>query len=87
MLYLNNSGSRWITADMRFVLVMPDGMRKVRTARCYESFGNFAVTIYRIGSKQFAGLAKDCNGYETHAEGVTGDDALPHIFHEKSRVY
>lgn len=87
ILYLNNSGHRWITSDMRFVLVMPNGTRKVRLARCYESFGNFALTIYRVGSKQFAGFAKDREGYETREEGVTGDDALPHIFHEKSRAY
>ena len=47
-LYLNNGGSRWVTPDMRFVLVLPDGTRKVRLAEYYESFGNFAVSWHAV---------------------------------------
>lgn len=80
-LYLNNSGSRWVTQDMRFVLVMSDGTKRVRIADYYESFGNFALTCYRVKGKQFAGLAKSHDGLETRDDKATGQDALPHIFH------
>ena len=79
--YLNNSGSRWVTRDMRFVLVLPDGTRKVRLADCYEAFGNFAATLYRYKGKRYHALAKSCTGHETRLDTETGIDALPHIFH------
>lgn len=83
LLYLNNSGSRWITGDMRFVLVMPDGTRRVRKADCYESFGNFAATCYRIKGKRFRGLATAHDGSEMRDPDAQGDAALPHIFHKE----
>ena len=46
MYYLNNSGSRWVTDDMRFVLVLPDGTRTVRKARYCYSLGNFGCLAY-----------------------------------------
>jgi hypothetical protein len=85
-LYLNNDGSRWVTQDMRFVLVLADGTRTVRLADCYESFGNFAATLYRYKGKRYSGLAKSNDGYETRDDSATGIDALPHIFHDKSGV-
>lgn len=83
-LYLNNSGSKWIDidkAEMRFVLVLPDGTRKVRQADYYEAFGNFAATVYRYQGKRFHGLAKSSDGLETRSGNETGQDNLPHIFH------
>lgn len=87
-LYLNNDGSRWIDTDkrqMKFVLVLPDGTKKVRQADYYESFGNFAATAYRYQGKRYRGLAKAHDGSEVRDDQVTGTDALPHIFHEKSK--
>jgi hypothetical protein len=84
-LYLNNNGSRWIDtslAAMNFILVLPDGTRKLRKADYYESFGNFAATCYRYQGKRFRGLAKSCDGYETRSGKETGLDKLPHIFHK-----
>lgn len=83
-LYLNNDGSRWVTQDMRFVLVLPDGTRKVRLAEFYESFGNFARTCYRVKGKRFFGLAKAHDGSEMRDDKATGDMALPHIFHKEA---
>jgi hypothetical protein len=82
-LYLNNSGSRWIIpGDMKFVLVLPDGTRKLRKADYYESFGNFAATCYRYKGKRYSGLARSHDGYETRDPLTTGMNKLPHIFHE-----
>lgn len=82
-LYLNNDGSRFVTRDMRFVLVMPDGTRTVRLADHYESFGNFAATAYRIKGKRYRGLAKAHDGSDLRDPAATGDAALPHIFHRE----
>ena len=86
-LYLNNDGSRWIETDkaeMRFVLVLPDGTRKVRQADYYESFGNFAATRYRYQGKRYSGLAKAHDGSSVRDPEATGQNALPHIFHDRS---
>lgn len=83
-LYLNNSGSRWIDSDkaeMRFVLVMPDGSRRVRSMVCWEALGNFARIVYRVNGRTCYGSPKSADNMETHADGVTGDAALPHVFH------
>ena len=83
-LYLNNTGHRWIDTDksvMRFVLVLPDGQRKVRHADCYEAFGNFAVLCYRYQGKRFRGFPKSASGFDTRVEG---ESLAPHIFHAKS---
>jgi len=80
-LYLNNSGSRWVTRDMRFVLVLPDGTRRVRLADCYESFGNWVARLYRYRGKRYSGLAKAHDGSDMRDPQATGNDALPHIFH------
>lgn len=90
VLYLNNNGSRWITLkagrgskrDMAFVIVMPDGSKRIRQADYYESFGNLAATCYRIAGKRYSGLAKAHDGSDMRDPGVTGQDALPHIFHQ-----
>lgn len=80
-LYLNSDGSRWITNDMRFVLVLPDGTCKLRHADYYYSFGNFAGIAYSYQGKRYSGLPKSCDGFETRSGNETGNDALPHIFH------
>ena len=80
-LYLNNWGSRWVTQDMRFVLVLPDGGRRIRLADWYEAFGNFAATGYRYRGKRYAGLAKAHDGSELRNHEAKGQDALPHIWH------
>jgi len=82
-LYLNNSGSRWVDRDMRFVLVLPDGTRKVRLADCYESFGNFAATLYRYKGRRYSGLPKAHDGFDLRDPQAKGNDALPHIFHRE----
>jgi hypothetical protein len=85
ILYLNNSGDRWIDSDkkeMQFVLVLPDGTKKVRKADYYESFGNFAATVYRYKGQRFHGLAKAHDGSDTRDPQATGQNALPHIFHK-----
>ena len=84
-LYLNNNGSRWIDTSlgaMNFVLVLPDGTRKLRKSDYYESFGNFAATCYRYKGKRYCGLAKSSDGMETRTGNETGLDKLPHIFHK-----
>ena len=80
-LYLNNDGSRWVDQDMRFVLVMPDGTRKVRLAEYYYSLGNFAGIAYRLQGKLFHGMPKASDGSETRLDSETGDASLPHVFH------
>jgi hypothetical protein len=82
-IYLNNDGSRMVTQDMRFVLVLPDGTRKVRLAEFYASFGNFSVTHYRYKGKHCGGLPKAHDGSETRDPQATGDAALPHVFHRE----
>lgn len=84
-LYLNNSGDKWVTQDMRFVLVMPDGTRKVRLAEYYYSFGNFAGIAYKFKGKIHFGLPKSFDGYETPNPKATGNDALQHVFHKDAR--
>lgn len=83
-LYLNNDGSRWVTRDMRFVLVMPDGSRSVRIADHFYAFGNFAGITYRVRGKRYSGLPKAHDGSETRDGTAQGLDALPHIFHTNS---
>ena len=84
-LYLNNDGSRWIIpGDMDFILVLPDGTKKQRKAICYESFGNFATTIYRYQGKRYAALPKAHDGSEIRDPDAKGQDALPHVWHEKA---
>lgn len=81
-LYLNNDGTRWVTQDMRFVLVMPDGSRHVRLADYFSSLGNFGTIAYRVKGKRFERMPKAADGSETRDPKATGDAALPHIFHE-----
>ena len=64
-LYLNQDGSRWITNDMQFVLVLPDGTRKVRKADYIYSFGNFAGYAYRYKGKREAGLPQSFSDEKT----------------------
>lgn len=68
-LYLNNSGSRWITNNMRFILILPDGTRKIRRADYYFSFGNFGGLSYRYKGKRFSILPNE-RDEETNLEVV-----------------
>ncbi len=86
MKYLNNSGSRWVTENMGFVLVYPGGEKRVRQADAYESFGNFAVTLFRHGGRRYAGLPKAHDGSETRDPEAQGILALPHIWLAKARL-
>jgi hypothetical protein len=82
-LYLNNNGSKWIDTnknEMRFVLVLSDGTRKVRHADYYEAFGNFVAIAYRYQGKRFHGLSKASDGSETRLGTEVGNDSLPHVF-------
>ena len=81
-LYLNNDGSRWVTQDMRFVLVLPDGSRKVRIAEYFFSFGNFGGIAFRYKGKTFNGLPKAHDDSETRDPEAKGNNTLPHIFLE-----
>jgi len=69
---------------MRFVLVLPDGSRRVRLAECYESFGNFAATIYKYRGKRHRALAVAHDGSSFRDTQATVDNALPHIFHKSN---
>lgn len=83
-LYLNNSGSRWVTRDMRFVLVLPDGTRHVRLAEHFEAFGNFAVIAYRYKGRRYRALPKAHDGSEVRDSEATGEAALQHVFHSEA---
>jgi hypothetical protein len=86
VLYLNNSGDRWIdtsTGAMNFVLVLPDGTRKLRKADYFYSFGNFAGIAYRFQGRRYMGLPKASDGSEIRLGNETGLDKLPHIFHKE----
>ena len=81
-LYLNNDGSRWIVTGkegMAFVLVLPDGTRKVRKADWYESFGNFSALSYRYKGKRYRALPKSASGHETRLDS---EDQRTHVFHK-----
>lgn len=81
LLYMNNSGHRWTDTDkanMRFVLVMPDGTKTERTADYWEAFGNFAVIGYRVKGKRFKAFPKSPSGYDTRE---AGESMVPHVFH------
>jgi hypothetical protein len=83
-LYLNNDGSRWVDTDkrvMQFVLVLPDGTRKVRQARWYVAFGNFAAIAYSYRGKTYKALPKSASGYDTR---LPEEDQRPHVFHKEA---
>lgn len=82
MYYLNNGGYRWIADDMRFVLVMPDGTRKVRKGDYYYSLGNFAGLAYRVKGQRYRACPKAHDGSATVDLAAQGDKALPHVFHQ-----
>jgi hypothetical protein len=82
-LYLNRDGSKWVTQDMRFVLVLPDGSRAVRLADSYESFGNWSVINYRLKGKRHHALPKAHDGSDMRDPDATGDNALQHVFHSE----
>lgn len=82
--YLNNSGSRWKSLhpkDMEFVLMLPSGTKRLKKAVCFEAFGNFAVVVYRVNGKTYAGLPKAADGSETRVEA---DDGKTYVFHKMS---
>jgi hypothetical protein len=92
-LYLNRDGSKWVTgrmlvgagreSDMRFVLVTPDGARKLRKADYYESFGNFACVAYRYKGKRYRKLPAAHDGHSTRDPDIYGPgDTLLHVFHK-----
>ena len=79
--YLNKNGSRWLNLTpgaMDFVLVLPDGTKKVRKAKCFESFGNFAAIVYTYRGKQFSSLPKSESGSDVRLDH---EDPRPHVFH------
>lgn len=81
-LYLNNSGSRWIDTnkkEMEFILVLPDGTRKLRRADWFESFGNYCALAYRYRGVRYAGLPKASDGGEVWDDNNLS--RIPHIFH------
>lgn len=83
--YLSPDGDRWKETEpgaMDFVLVLPDGTRKLRKADWYESFGNFAATSYRYLGKRYRGLAKSASGNDTR---LPNEDPRPHIFRYKEK--
>ena len=58
-LYLNNDGSRWTYREKHrreFVLLRKDGTKQKRLARCFESFGNFALIVFTLKGKQYKAL-------------------------------
>lgn len=84
MYYLNNSGHRWKTpGEMRFVLVLEDGSRKVLTADCWEAFGNFAILCYRYKGKRSKSLPSAHDGSDVRDPDAIGKNALPHIFRKE----
>lgn len=85
-LYLDQAGTKSVTQDMRFVLVMADGTRKVRLADYWSSLGNFGTVGYRYRGKRYESYPKAHDGGETRDSSVTGIDALPHVFHVNSNA-
>ena len=91
ILYMNNNGDKWIELkgergtkrNMPFVLVLPDGTRRLRQADYYESFGNFALTCYRYKGKRYKAFAKGSDGSDMRTPHAQGLDALPHVFHKE----
>lgn len=81
-LYLSNAGSRWVTRDMRFVLVLPSGERRLRLADYYSSIGNSGVIAYRYQGKRHFGFGKAHDGTSTRDSQAKGINALPHVFHK-----
>jgi len=80
-LYLNGTGSRWVcdsVEQMQFVLVLPDGTRRIRKADFFESFGNFARIGYRYRGRRYFGIPKSPTGHDVRLEG---ESELPHVFH------
>jgi len=80
-LYLNATGSRWVydsAEQMQFVLVLPDGTRRIRKADFIESFGNFARIAYRYRGKRYFGIPKSPTGHDVRLDG---ESKLPHVFH------
>lgn len=84
--YLNNTGHRWVdvaAGGRLFILVLPDGSRKKRSMVCYEAVGNFAAIVYRYKGKTYRASSKAHDGSEVRDPQVTGDQALPHVFHKE----
>lgn len=49
--YLNNSGTKWITDRARkgmYFILIQNGIEKKRKADYYEQFGNFATINFRV---------------------------------------
>lgn len=68
-LYMNNDGSRWVILPRRehhsFLLICPDGTRKIRQADFFESFGNFATTHFRFCGKRYHRLFENFRDEKT----------------------
>lgn len=88
-LYLNRDGSRWVTHDMRFVLVLPNGKRRIRLAVCWEELGNFATVVYKYKGKTFREFPKS-HDWADYTLPLGGSfvlktsphvERLPHVFH------
>lgn len=57
--YLNNSGSRFKTSNMQFMLFNHGQLIRMRKADCYESLGNFSLHCFRYQGKHYKGFARD----------------------------
>lgn len=68
ILYLNNSGHRWIFEDpqyMKFALYIEKKFYKIRRADFYEAFGNFVTINFRHNGNKYSGFARDTETHET----------------------
>ncbi len=76
-LYLNNSGTRWvIPSRMKFRLIdEKENYNKVRKAICYESFGNFAVVVFKYKGKRkqvsYVTVKAFAEDFEKDAKGLS----------------
>lgn len=60
ILYLNNSGSRWITTTPEYLKVRDEaGNLHRRKVLFYESFGNFAAAYFSWKGKKISRLPDD----------------------------
>ena len=62
--YLNNGGTRWVTADKIRVVGFHNGKRyyKMRKPMYWEAMGNFVRCYIKVGDNVFRGTTYDNNG-------------------------
>jgi hypothetical protein len=61
------------------MLHVGDNAPIVKTMKCWESFGNFVVIVYRYKGQQYKALPKASDGSETYSEN---EPRIPHVFHK-----